>query len=170
MKELNINVQKLSKDAKLPNRAYPEDSGADIFANKSVKIEPFEQKIVETDIALDIPEPTFIEHFVKDDVYFKKEQLDIVWEIQIRSKSGLAAKQNLFVMNQPATIDNSYTGELKVILFNANTLSVKIEKGQKIAQIILCPVVIPSFKEIDRNLINDDKNRKNNGFGSTGLK
>ena len=64
-----------------------------------------------------------------------------IYEIQVRSKSGLALKQGLMVLNSPGTIDQGYTGEIQVILFNTSKEKVKIEKGQKVAQAVLCPVV-----------------------------
>ena len=152
-----IPVKKLNSDAKLPHRSYSTDSGADIFSNEKVTIYPFRSELVKTDISLQIPKSTYLE----------KDNLKIIWEIQIRSKSGLASKQDLFVLNQPATIDNSYTGELKVILFNASEKTVEIKKGQKVAQIILCPVVIPIFVETEEEFNNEERNDK--GFGSTGL-
>jgi dUTP pyrophosphatase len=92
------------------------------------------------------------------------------YEIQVRSKSGLALNQGLMVLNSPGTVDSGYQGEVKVIIFNTSNEEIKIEKGQKIAQAVLCPVVNGKWV----NLINvseiNKKDRNDNGFGSTGLK
>jgi dUTP pyrophosphatase len=91
------------------------------------------------------------------------------YEIQVRSKSGLALNQGLMVLNSPGTVDSGYQGEVKVIIFNTSSEEIKIEKGQKIAQAVLCPVVNGKWV----NLINvseiSKKDRNDNGFGSTGL-
>ena len=91
------------------------------------------------------------------------------YEIQVRSKSGLALKQGLMVLNSPGTVDQGYLGEIQVILFNTTNQKVKIEKGQKIAQAVLCPVVSGKWVEfVEKNKL-ENKDRNNNGFGSTGL-
>jgi dUTP pyrophosphatase len=92
------------------------------------------------------------------------------FEIQIRPKSGLALKKGLTVLNTPGTVDAGYDGEIQVILFNTNNEEVTINKGDKIAQAVLCPVV--SGKWITLTKVNNisEKDRGNNGFGSTGFK
>ena len=89
------------------------------------------------------------------------------FEIQIRSRSGLAAKSQISVLNSPGTIDADYRGELKVILINLGNKTFVVERGTRIAQMVLCPIVKAEFKEVD-NL--DDTIRGDSGFGSTGLK
>ena len=91
------------------------------------------------------------------------------YEIQVRPKSGLALKQGLTVLNTPGTVDQGYTGEIQVIVFNTNNYSVMIPKGMKIAQAVLCPVV--SGKMVEFELVGsvEDKDRGDNGFGSTGI-
>jgi dUTP pyrophosphatase len=81
----------------------------------------------------------------------------------------LAINQGLFVLNSPGTVDEGYTGEIKVILFNTTKEKIKIQKGQKIAQAVLCPVVSGkwiSFVQVDDV---NSKDRNENGFGSTGI-
>jgi dUTP pyrophosphatase len=91
------------------------------------------------------------------------------YEIQVRSKSGLALKQGLMVLNSPGTVDQGYLGEIQVILFNTTNQKVKIEKGQKIAQAVLCPVVSGKWVEfVEKNKL-ENKDRNDNGFGSTGV-
>jgi dUTP pyrophosphatase len=91
------------------------------------------------------------------------------YEIQVRSKSGLALNQGLMVLNSPGTVDSGYQGEVKVIIFNTTNERIKIEKGQKIAQAVLCPVV--NGKWVNLVKVNEiaEKDRNDKGFGSTGL-
>jgi dUTP pyrophosphatase len=81
----------------------------------------------------------------------------------------LALNQGLFVLNSPGTVDSGYLGEVKVIIFNTTTEKVKIVKGQKIAQAVLCPVVNGKWVSLIQTKSMDDKDRNDNGFGSTGL-
>ena len=89
------------------------------------------------------------------------------YEIQIRPRSGLAAKKNITVLNTPGTIDSDYRGEIKVILFNHGTSEFEVENETRIAQMILCPVAKAELEEVDN--LNDTK-RGEGGFGSTGTK
>jgi dUTP pyrophosphatase len=91
------------------------------------------------------------------------------YEIQVRSKSGLALKQGLMVLNSPGTVDQGYTGEIQVIMFNTTKNKIKIEKGQKIAQAVLCPVVSGKWITLVEKKEINEKDRNTNGFGSTGL-
>ena len=93
-----------------PNFAYPTDSGMDLYSMESLTIEPFGRILAPTGVHFDVPEN---------------------YEIQIRSKSGLALNQGLMVLNSPGTVDQGYTGEIKVILFNTTNSSVEIKEGQK---------------------------------------
>ena len=137
-----------SSENENPGYAYPSDSGFDLRASEEVIIESNSRALVPTGVRLDIPDS---------------------YEVQIRSKSGLALNQGLFVLNSPGTIDSGYQGEIKVILFNTTKEIVKIPKGQKIAQAVLCPVL--NGKWIDLIEVKDieSKDRNGNGFGSTGL-
>ena len=89
------------------------------------------------------------------------------FEIQIRPRSGLAAKNDITVLNTPGTIDSDYRGEVKVILFNHGQNIFKIENGLRIAQMILCPVEKAEIIEVEELT---DTLRGKGGFGSTGLK
>jgi dUTP pyrophosphatase len=89
-------------------------------------------------------------------------------EIQVRPKSGLALKQGLTVLNTPGTIDQGYTGEIQVILFNTTNNLVSIPIGMKIAQAVLCPVFQGVTVDLVEKLVNDGE-RSDNGFGSTGI-
>jgi len=130
-----------------PEYAYSTDSGFDLRANEPVTLEPFGRALIPTGLYLDVPERC---------------------EVQVRPKSGLAIKRGLSVLNTPGTVDYGYTGEIKVIVFNFTNESQTINKGDKIAQAVVCPVAqgnqidlvkVESIKEKDRNA---------NGFGSTG--
>jgi dUTP pyrophosphatase len=148
IKNKNLKVELLNDDAKFPEYAYPSDSGFDLFSTEEVILQPFGRALVPTGIKLSIPEE---------------------FEIQVRPKSGLAINQGLTVLNTPGTVDSGYNGEIKVIIFNTNNISVTIPKGMKVAQAVLCPVVNGKYV----NLIQVDKvengDRGDNGFGSTGL-
>lgn len=145
---IDVKFKKSNADAKTPKYAYPTDSGFDLHSIEECLILPFDRKLVPTGIHVDIPEN---------------------YEIQIRSKSGLALKQGLMVLNSPGTIDQGYTGEIQVILFNTSKDKVKIEKGQKVAQAVLCPVVAGKWINLVEDEDLDSKDRSDNGFGSTGI-
>jgi dUTP pyrophosphatase len=137
-----------NSDNKNPEYAYMGDSGFDLRANEDSWIFPMSRSIIKTGLIFNIPDG---------------------YEIQVRSKSGIALKQGLFVLNSPGTVDSGYLGEIQVIMFNTTTEKVKIEKGQKIAQAVLCPVVGGKWVNLIRVEKIEDKDRNNNGFGSTGL-
>ena len=131
-----------------PEYAYQSDSGFDLRSSENIWIHPNDRNLIPTGMRFDIPEG---------------------YEIQVRSKSGLALNHGLMVLNSPGTVDSGYQGEIKVIMFNTTNQKVKIEKGQKVAQAVLCPVVSGKWVDLIRvNNIND-KDRNSNGFGSTGL-
>jgi dUTP pyrophosphatase len=87
------------------------------------------------------------------------------YEIQVRPRSGLAAKNGISVLNTPGTIDADYRGEIKVILVNLSLENFKIEPGQRIAQMVLCPIIKAELLEVDEL---PDSVRGSGGFGSTG--
>jgi len=145
---MDIKYSRSHPDAVKPEYAYPTDSGFDLYSIEELYIEPFDRTLVSTGIHIDIPEN---------------------YEIQIRSKSGLALKQGLMVLNSPGTVDQGYTGEIKVILFNTTKGTIKIEKGQKIAQAVLCPVVCGKWLKMKEVSNITDKDRSDKGFGSTGI-
>lgn len=144
--DILVKVVKVHKDAKLPKKALPNDVGYDIFSDEELVIKAGERKIVGTGIKLALPQGV---------------------EGQIRPKSGLAISKGITVLNSPGTIDPNYRGEVKVILINLSNADVKIEKGQKIAQIVFSRFESPKIVEAKR-LGKTERNEK--GFGSTGLK
>jgi len=146
--KVQMKIKLVHESAVLPKFAYNTDSGFDLYSVDEYTIPPMGRSLISTGIIIDVPE----NH-----------------EIQIRSKSGLAINQGLFVLNSPGTVDQGYTGEIKVILFNTNNEEFKITKGMKVAQAVLCPVVCGKWIDIVKVSDVENKDRKNNGFGSTGL-
>ena len=143
-----ILIKRLSDKVVIPKYETEGSSGLDLAAhiNESVEIKPGSTAIIPTGLAVSIPKN---------------------FEIQIRPRSGLAAKNQISVLNTPGTIDADYRGELKVILINLGTKSFLVENGARIAQMVLCPVVKADLKEV-KTL--DDTKRGSGGFGSTGTK
>jgi dUTP pyrophosphatase len=146
--QLDLGYAVLNSDAVIPKYNYDSDSGFDLHSTTDLEIPPFGRVLVPTGLSFDI----------KDG-----------YEIQVRSKSGLAIKQGLMVLNSPGTVDNGYTGEVQVIVFNTNNHTVTIPKGMKVGQAVLCPVVNGKWvKLVEKTKINE-KERGENGFGSTGI-
>jgi dUTP pyrophosphatase len=146
--KLYLGYKLLHPDAVSPKYNYGGDSGFDLHSVEEITIEPFGRALVPTGISLDI----------KDG-----------YEIQVRSKSGLALKEGLFVLNSPGTVDASYSGEIKVIIFNTNQQPYTIKKGMKVAQAVLSPVVNGGWVDLEEVKEITDKDRGENGFGSTGI-
>jgi dUTP pyrophosphatase len=143
-----ILIKRLSDNISLPKYETEGSSGMDLTANvnKVIEIQPGKSEIIPTGLALSIPKN---------------------YEIQIRPRSGLAAKNQISVLNTPGTIDEDYRGEIKVILINLGEKKFKIEKGLRIAQMVLCPVIKAELEEVDEL---DETKRGSGGFGSTGIK
>ena len=133
---------------KNPEYAYDSDSGFDLRSTEDIWVQANDRKLVPTGLRFDIPDG---------------------YEIQVRSKSGLALNQGLMVLNSPGTVDSGYQGEIKVIIFNTTKDRIKIEKGQKIAQAVICPVLNGKWVNLIKVESIQEKDRNNNGFGSTGL-
>lgn len=146
--KMDVRFLKSNSEAVSPKYAYESDSGFDLYSTEEVVIPSLGRKLIPTGIHIDIPEG---------------------YEIQVRSKSGLALKQGLMVLNSPGTVDQGYNGEIQVIIFNTSENKVKIEKGQKIAQAVLCPVVSGKWINLIESGELNSKDRNKNGFGSTGL-
>ena len=143
-----ILIKKLSKTVSIPKYETAGSSGMDLAADieEKIEIKPGETQIIPTGLSVSIPQE---------------------FEIQIRPRSGLAAKHQLSVLNTPGTIDADYRGEIKVILINLGKKSFIVEKGLRIAQMVLCPLVKAKIKEVETL---DDTTRGSRGFGSTGTK
>ncbi len=143
-----VLIKRLSKNIILPKYETEGSSGLDLAANVDGRIEilPGKTAIIPTGLAVAIPNN---------------------FEIQIRPRSGLAAKNQISVLNTPGTIDADYRGEIKVILINLSDKIFTVEKGLRIAQMVLCPIVKAKFKEVTDLEITK---RGSGGFGSTGIK
>jgi dUTP pyrophosphatase len=142
-----ILIKRLSKNVTLPRYETEDSSGLDLAADidKQIKILPGKSEIIPTGLAVAIPKN---------------------FEIQIRPRSGLAAKNQVSVLNTPGTIDADYRGEIKVILINLSDKVFVVEKGLRIAQMVVCPVIKASIKEVTKL---EATKRGSGGFGSTGI-
>ena len=141
-----VLIKKLSPKVQLPSYKTSGASGMDLiaFINSSVTIEPKTSFLIPTGLS----------------VAFSED-----YEVQIRPRSGLAAKNNISVLNTPGTIDSDYRGEIKVIIYNHGNKDFLVNNGDRIAQMILTPVVKMELEEA-----NDlpETIRGEGGFGSTG--
>ena len=145
---VKILIKRLSSKVTMPQYKTIGSSGMDIaaFLDNQILIKPSEKKIIPTGVKLQIPKG---------------------YEVQIRPRSGLAANNDITVLNTPGTIDSDYRGEIKVILFNHGKNIFKVENGLRIAQMVLCPVIEAKLSEVE---IIDETERGEGGFGSTGTK
>ena len=145
---VKILIKKTNKEVITPKYKTDGSSGVDLsaFLEKKVVIKPNSSELIPTGLQVAIPEEL---------------------EIQIRPRSGLAAKESIGVLNSPGTIDSDYRGELKIILFNHGKEDFIINNGDRIAQMVLVPILKMEFEEVDSlpNTI-----RGQGGFGSTGKK
>tara|TARA_B100001063_G_scaffold245424_1_gene281097 strand:- start:474 stop:911 length:438 start_codon:yes stop_codon:yes gene_type:complete len=143
---VKVLIKKLSSEVQLPSYKTPGASGMDLmaFIKSSLTIKPQTSLLIPTGLSLAFSED---------------------YEIQIRPRSGLAANNNISVLNTPGTIDSDYRGEIKVIVYNHGNKDFLINNGDRIAQMILTPVVKMELEET-----NDlpETIRGVGGFGSTG--
>ena len=143
---VKVLIKKLYSKVQLPKSKTDGSSGMDLmaFIESPINIKPQESALIPTGISIAIPEDT---------------------EVQIRPRSGLAAKSSMSVLNTPGTIDSDYRGEIKIILFNHGKKEFIINNNDRIAQMILMPIIKAEFEEIEdlpKSL------RGSGGFGSTG--
>lgn len=143
---VGVQVKRLPHGAglALPSYATAGAAGMDVLAAENVTIAPGGRHAVATGFAMAIPEG---------------------YEIQVRPRSGLALKHGITLPNTPGTIDSDYRGELKVILINHGDAAFPIERGDRIAQLVLAPVTLAEWDEVDDL---DNTARGSGGFGSTG--
>jgi dUTP pyrophosphatase len=144
--EVPVRVKRLphGQGLDLPVYATNGAAGMDVVAAEDITIAPGARHAVATGLALAIP-PGF--------------------EIQVRPRSGLALKHGITVANAPGTVDADYRGEVKVILVNLSEDNFTIERGDRIAQVVVSPVTLASWAEVEEL---DDTERGSGGFGSTG--
>ena len=143
---VKIFIKKLKPSVQLPSYKTNGASGMDLmaFIDKPIELKPGKSCLVPTGLS----------------VAFSED-----YEIQIRPRSGLAAKNNISVLNTPGTIDSDYRGELKIILFNHGNENFIINKNDRVAQMILTPIIKMELKETDEL---PETVRGEGGFGSTG--
>ena len=146
IQSIKVLVKKLNSLAKLPSYKTDGASGMDLMAciEKPISLEPGKSCLIPTGLSVAFSEK---------------------YEIQIRPRSGLAAKNSISVLNTPGTIDSDYRGELKIILFNHSNENFIIKNNDRVAQMVLTPIVKMELEEINEL---PNSNRGYRGFGSTG--
>jgi len=143
---IDVMIKRLDKSIELPSYAYTGDAGLDLRASESVTIEPLKRVLIPTGLAIAIPEG---------------------YAGFVQPRSGLALKLGLSIANTPGLIDSHYRGELKVIAVNLDTQStIAIEKGERIAQLVIQQVPKVTLVEVDDL---DETDRGQGGFGSSGV-
>ena len=144
MNKLKLKVQKIHNEAIIPNYAHKGDAGLDLYSVEEVKINPSETALIKTGIKIELPPQT---------------------EAQVRPRSGLALKHGITVLNTRGTIDEGYRGEVGVVLINHGRETFIVEKGMKIAQMVVKPVWYVEVDEVEEL---SETERAEGGFGSTG--
>lgn len=142
---MKLGFKRIHPDAVLPAYAHPSDAGMDVRSVEDLVISPGSRVLVHTGLVMLLPP---------------------MYEAQVRPRSGLALKHGITVLNTPGTIDSGYRGELGVILINHGESEFKVSKGDKIAQVVIAPVVQPEIFETESV---DTTDRGEGGFGSTGV-
>jgi dUTP pyrophosphatase len=143
---VKILVKKLNPNVQLPTYKTDGASGMDLmaFIDKPINLEPSKSCIIPTGLSVAFPNK---------------------YEIQIRPRSGLAAKNNISVLNTPGTIDSDYRGEIKIILFNHSNKNFIINNKDRVAQMVLTPIIKMELEETNEL---PESFRGEGGFGSTG--
>lgn len=146
MSLIDVTVKRLDPSVELPRYAHPTDAGLDLRSNETVDLAPFERRLVSTGLAIGLPDG---------------------YAGFVQPRSGLAIKQGLSIVNTPGLIDAHYRGELKVILINLDpNNTVHIERGDRIAQLVILEVPTVKLVEVDEL---DETDRGSSGFGSSGV-
>ena len=143
---VKVLIKKLNPSVQLPSYKTNGASGMDLmaFIEKQINLKPGKSCLVPTGLSVAFPEE---------------------YEIQIRPRSGLAAKNNISVLNTPGTIDSDYRGELKIILFNHGRENFIINNNDRVAQMVLTPIIKMELEETNQL---PESIRGKGGFGSTG--
>ena len=142
---MTVKFRRIDPSTELPTYAHPGDAGMDIRSIEELTIAPGARALVHTGLVMMLPPG---------------------YEAQVRPRSGLALKNGVTVLNAPGTIDEGYRGEVGVILVNFGSEPFKVEKGAKIAQMVIAPCTRAEIVETDEV---DDTVRGTGGFGSSGL-
>lgn len=143
---MNVSVKKLREGAILPTYGSPEAAGADLYAclEEKITIAPGESVFVPTGLSMEIP----------------KGYAGLIY-----ARSGMACKRGLAPANKVGVIDSDYRGEFIVVLHNHGNQAQTVENGERIAQLVITPVLTPAFEEVEAL---SDTERSGGGFGSTG--
>ena len=145
---IKLEIKRLDHGQDLPLPAYQSDlaAGLDLLAavDDDLTLQPGNRALVPTGLAMSLPAG---------------------FEAQVRPRSGLAAKHGVTVLNTPGTIDADYRGEVKVILINLGDTAFEISRGDRIAQMVIAPVLQAEIEEVE---ILSETSRGTGGFGSTG--
>ena len=144
MRKTAVKIRRVSPEAVVPEYQHDTDAGADVRSAIDCTLKPRERAAVPTGLVAEVPPG---------------------YELQVRPRSGLAIKNGIAVLNAPGTIDSGYRGEIKVILMNLGDEPFEIRKGDRIAQLVLAPVVRAEFSEAKKLA---RSRRGKGGFGSTG--
>ena len=144
--KVTLPIKRLDPTVELPSYAYEGDAGLDLRSNKDVTLAPFERKLVSTGLAIAIPEG---------------------YAGFVQPRSGLALREGLSMANTPGLIDAHYRGELKVCAITLDpSKSIHMERGERIAQLVIKQVPAVSLQEVDEL---DETDRGVGGFGSSGV-
>ena len=142
---IDLRIKRLDPTVELPKYAYTGDAGLDLRANEDVVLEPHERKLISTGLAIAIPEG---------------------YAGFVQPRSGMALKRGLSMANTPGLIDSHYRGELKVVAVNLDDKApISIERGERIAQLVIQRVPVVTLVEVDEL---DETDRGAGGFGSSG--
>ena len=142
---MKLSIRRIDPAAQMPTYAHPGDAGMDVRSIEELTLEPGARALVHTGLVFQLPPDA---------------------EAQVRPRSGLAPKHGVTVLNSPGTIDAGYRGEVGVILVNLGQQPFRIEKGMKIAQVVVSRVEQAEIVEVQET---DETDRGSGGFGSTGV-
>lgn len=142
---MNISYLKLDNELPTPHHAHIGDGGVDLYAREAATLQPGQQKMIPTGIAVAIP---------------------LGYAGLVVPRSGLAAKHGIGVTNSPGLIDAGYRGEIHVVLINHGTPAFAVERGDRIAQLVVVAVAVQEFVEVEEL---PESGRGTGGFGSTGV-
>ncbi len=146
MNQVNVSITRLDPTVELPRYAYSGDAGLDLRANETVDIPPLSRVLMPTGLAIALPDG---------------------YAGFVQPRSGMALRRGLSIANSPGLIDAHYRGELKVILINLDAqASIHIERGERIAQLVIQEVPVVNLIEVDEL---DETDRGSGGFGSSGV-
>ena len=140
-----LTIEKIDKSVELPKYAHPGDAGMDVCSNEDTFVPANNWKLIKTGIKVAVPEG---------------------FEMQVRPRSGLALKHGISVLNTPGTIDSGYRGEVGVVLINHSNNAFTVKKGDRIAQLVIAPVISVRVVEGEVDKVTE---RGEGGFGSTGV-